>query len=666
MKTRKYVRGFTLLEVSLAIAISMMALTWALWSKVNELRQEKARVQGDSLVTLSNSVGTYLTNNYNFLVKNAPIAGYANIYAPTIPELIAGGLLTNNFSKDNFYGSAYAIKVSTVPAGCIAPNCDIESLVYLTGPAKDYRNNLIDGPTLGAAATRIGSNGGFSDATTPGTIKGIGSGWSVPNPVGVAGILAVRGGYGSSGWAQFLRRDGTLPMTGSLNMDTNDINAAKTVNSESIHNAKSIETETLASTAAVNVGGTLQVVGISSTNGITNNGAISTATLGTTGQASIGGALNVTGLTTLNTVVNNGKLTNNGEITATGDISGARFLPTTIVAPGDACIGLDGYQARTSAGSLASCVNGKWMTPDTAVKPVPCVAQSVTWGAGCGASIGPTASGDTTIISFPSTPSGATGSATYFCSGGVQVLQPGSSCTLAPCTTQTLSWGGGCSATFPSTPVGTSKTQSATTGIGTGTATCNAPGGNGGWSSPTGSCTPPPAPCSAGQYVPWSQYQSAWQSNAGTAGTYSCYGYSPSGAHGSSAYISTANSGTRNGGATAICNNGTWSVSSSSCDGNLRGITTNFHSPQTGVDNTIIACYVSRLFRYPSSSEKAWNSYMNPPDCSFIDISTERGCVNGAGGWHICPSAESDACGSSGYAYPWTGATKGSCKSLPG
>jgi hypothetical protein len=43
---------------------------------------------------------------------------------------------------------------------------------------------------------------------------------TVNNPMGnVAGILGASFGYNTGGFAQFLRRDGTLPMTGSLNLD---------------------------------------------------------------------------------------------------------------------------------------------------------------------------------------------------------------------------------------------------------------------------------------------------------------------------------------------------------------------------------------------------------------------------------------------------------------
>ena len=116
-------RGFTLIELSIVMTIVMIATAWGLWAKVNAVREENAQVQGDAMVTLANSVGTYETNFYNELVNNTAIPGFANIYAPTIPELITAGLLHNNFSTNNFYGSGYNIALSRVPTGCTPPAC---------------------------------------------------------------------------------------------------------------------------------------------------------------------------------------------------------------------------------------------------------------------------------------------------------------------------------------------------------------------------------------------------------------------------------------------------------------------------------------------------------------------------------------------------------------
>jgi hypothetical protein len=47
------------------------------------------------------------------------------------------------------------------------------------------------------------------------------------NNINSAGLMAYRVGYDSAMYSVYLRRDGTLPMTGDLNMGGNDINNAK-------------------------------------------------------------------------------------------------------------------------------------------------------------------------------------------------------------------------------------------------------------------------------------------------------------------------------------------------------------------------------------------------------------------------------------------------------
>ena len=184
---KKSNNGFTLIELSIVVAISMMAIMWGLWSKVQISREQLAISQADALRTLANSVDTWTVNNFESLVNNTAIPGFANIYAPTVAELVAAGALTNNFSANNLFGTGYQIALSRVPAGCTPPACDVSFLINLTGAINDYHSGLIDGPVLGAATNRIGANAGFSTNLAPGTITGSNNGWSAVNPVLNAG-----------------------------------------------------------------------------------------------------------------------------------------------------------------------------------------------------------------------------------------------------------------------------------------------------------------------------------------------------------------------------------------------------------------------------------------------------------------------------------------------
>lgn len=216
-------KGFTLVELLLVVTLAIGAMGYVIAREFDKAQIEKAETQAGLLDKVNEAMGTYITNYYSQLVNNTPIAGVANIYAPTIAELKTLGVLESTFSGVNFYGGGYGTQAARVPAACVAPNCDVSSLVWITTPIRNA-NGQTDVSYAAFAAGQLGADGAFSNAGTPGTLSGPNASWTATNPVGAtAGIVAARNGYGSQGFAQFLRRDGSLPMTGSLDMGARSI-----------------------------------------------------------------------------------------------------------------------------------------------------------------------------------------------------------------------------------------------------------------------------------------------------------------------------------------------------------------------------------------------------------------------------------------------------------
>lgn len=229
MSVMRKERGFTLVELSIVVIIMGIMATIGVWSKMQELRDELAKSQGQQIVRLNDAIGTYMVNNYAALVNGSPIGGVANTMSPTVAELRTLGILDAGFSANNLYGGGYTTALTLVPAACVPPNCNISSLVYLTTQIIDPNTGRVDGPRLGVAQGAAGGDAAYSLPATPAVFTGSGGGWTAANPLNMAGILAMRNGTGSSAWAQFLRRDGSLPMTGNLDMGGQAINNAATI-----------------------------------------------------------------------------------------------------------------------------------------------------------------------------------------------------------------------------------------------------------------------------------------------------------------------------------------------------------------------------------------------------------------------------------------------------
>ncbi|WP_194725560.1 prepilin-type N-terminal cleavage/methylation domain-containing protein [Noviherbaspirillum malthae] len=560
MKSRSHFSrqfGFTLIELSIALAVMIGIASIKLWADARAMVDDMASTQADDLVAISNAVGNYQTQYFDKLIGGTAITGFPAPLAPTVAQLTAGGFLSN-VSANNLYGGGYNVQIQTVAVPGPPAGTDLRALTCLTTPI--ISNGRVDRPSLGTAVNRAGGNAGFSTDTAPGTINGSEGAWTATNPITVsstpqAGILCMRSGYGSSGLSQLTRRDGTTPPTANWNMGN--------VNVTGIGN---LGTSTMATASTATIGGVATTTGIVNNGNLTNSGTLTTTgTLTASSNATVGGTLGVTGQTTTRglaniagNITNSGNttlsgtldvagatttkgITNTGNISTTGDVVTGRMQLTTIVANGASCAGFSGYQAATAAGSLASCINGTWQTPSASVPPPnPCAATSVSFS-GCTGNLPYTTSGSTANVTMTT----GTGWATYSCSNGSWAYQSGS-CTPPPvnCSARSFSWSGSasCSGSVGTTSHGGGQWISSTNGNnGDAYVSCN----NGTWSISNTSCTAPAVGCSA--------------TSVSFGG---CSGNVPSASSGQIVNVSMTSG---SGWGQYSCNNGSWSYYSGSC-----------------------------------------------------------------------------------------------------
>lgn len=327
---RRHSTGFTLIELSIAALIMALMAAVGLFYASQQVAYAQADAQADALTIIGNAVGAYETTYFNNLVNNQAVAGVANAPSPTIAELITLGLLDKSTSSTNLYGGGYAVTMAPSPAGCVGTACNIQGLVYLDKAILAQGFWPADA-LLGEALQRGGGNFGYSASGNPANVVGANGNWTMANPKGaVAGILGMRIGLSNFGADQFLRRDGTRPMTGNLNMGGRDL-----VNAQNLTAAGTLQTGTANVTGNLSAGQDIWA------------GQSITATQNlTVGQNITAGAA----------------ITAGTNITAGQNVKAATVQTTGVMIAGAACTP-NGLQAQDGTGAPLFCVSGLWTAP---------------------------------------------------------------------------------------------------------------------------------------------------------------------------------------------------------------------------------------------------------------------------------------------------------------
>jgi prepilin-type N-terminal cleavage/methylation domain-containing protein len=191
--------------------------------------------------------------------------------------------------------------VVTASGGCASNSVDLRSLVFNSHPY-DFVG-LNQSTVLDRALIAIGADGYLSDSsTTGGELRALNGAVeaTITNPSrfiaqnqGAPNILAIRNGYGSSGWDQFVRRDGSTTMTSDWNYGNTNI---QNVNNMAVNNNATIGNVVPDSTNGAGGTGSLTVNGVTTmgTDAASKDGSQVLNVKGGTnisGDTTVGGAL---------------------------------------------------------------------------------------------------------------------------------------------------------------------------------------------------------------------------------------------------------------------------------------------------------------------------------------------------------------------------------------
>ncbi|AUQ25133.1 shufflon system plasmid conjugative transfer pilus tip adhesin PilV [Dickeya zeae] len=257
--------GFSLLELILVLGVGTTVTFMKFQDMKNEQETVVAKAVGEQIKQMGEAVNGYinirydklstLTSSTNQSSDPGPRTCSGSVCEITYQTLVNEGLLPSSFSGVNAQKSSY--KIFLRRSGNV-PNYIINGLITTTNVWADGGKVRYD--LLGKAMQAAGIDSGMTKTTT--AASGYGGQWSELSTdysnITAAGLLAYRVGYDSSMYSVYLRRDGTLPMTGDLNMGGNSINNAKDLNG----------TGNLTMGGSASVGSNVSAGGVIATNGL--------------------------------------------------------------------------------------------------------------------------------------------------------------------------------------------------------------------------------------------------------------------------------------------------------------------------------------------------------------------------------------------------------------
>lgn len=402
-------KGFSLLEITLVLGVGVAMA----FMKFQDMKKDQeyilANTVGQQMKQMGEAVNRYisirfdklsiLTSSSSQTSDPGPRTCSANGCEITYQTLVNEGLLSAGHTGINMQKSSYKILLKR--AGT-TPNYVINGLIITTLPWSE--GNRIRYDLLGKAMQAAGIDSGMTQSAS--VASGTSGQWTENqnnySGINAAGLLAYRVGYDSSMYSVYLRRDGTLPMTGDLNMGGKNINNANMVYAQKvsstdlyvknsavfdgvINSLNVINSDTIRSKEFVaNTNNTRMTIGGGSSSTDANalsvrleggnadgymllmdvNPLISDSVkLDVVGSQKIRGDLKIT-------ASGNGKalggISASGNITSSGVLAGQYIQPTSTIVSGTACLS-PGAISKDSSGTIYSCSEGTWKQPSSNV-----------------------------------------------------------------------------------------------------------------------------------------------------------------------------------------------------------------------------------------------------------------------------------------------------------
>ena len=237
MKYKNHKKAFSLVELVLVLGVGTMASFIKFQDMKNEQDLMKASAAGEQIQRIGYAVNNYIALRYDKLSTLTSSSSQSSDPGPrtcsgntcviSVQTLKNEGILPNSYVDNNSFRSPYSIVIKRTGS---SQNYILDALITTSAAWIESGNNpRYD--LLGFAMQKAGIDSGMTKSNTK--ADGYNGSWSEQstsfNNITKAGQLVFRAGYNASLYSASLRRDGTLPMTGNLNMGNNEINNAKNI-----------------------------------------------------------------------------------------------------------------------------------------------------------------------------------------------------------------------------------------------------------------------------------------------------------------------------------------------------------------------------------------------------------------------------------------------------
>lgn len=233
----KIKKGFSLLELTLVLGVGTIVAFMKFQDMKNEQESILASAVGQQMKQIGEAVNGYINIRYDKLstLSNAAETGTdpgprtcsGSVCEITYQTLINEGLLPSTYTGTNANKSSYKI---ILKRDGTTPNYVINGLITTSTAWIEGGKTRYD--LLGNAMQTAGIDSGMTKTTS--IASGHSGQWSETsanfNNITSTGQLAFRVGFNSALYSVYLRRDGTLPMTGDLNLDGHNINNVAALN----------------------------------------------------------------------------------------------------------------------------------------------------------------------------------------------------------------------------------------------------------------------------------------------------------------------------------------------------------------------------------------------------------------------------------------------------